>query len=251
MEQDMHHKLVYHHIPKCGGTSILRGITLTFYPLRFLRYGKNGFPGILNAKASTKVSEDFKIDVYEYRRLLLNYYLDKNDSPFIFGHYPFCENAYRKHKDSWSFVSLFREPVKRWYSEYYWNRYKNHSYGKTELDIEAYFASTQGRLNTRSYINYLTNAKNPASLAEEKDASNAIGNLDKLGVIGTLENLSAFQNALKNRFGRKPIFLKQNKNPASSENYQIPDEKSSFHKELLEYLAADIAVYEDVLKRTN
>lgn len=232
-------RIVFHHIPKCGGMSVVAGLGITYYPLRILRYGRKGFPGLLNARATSQAAQQAGMDVYAYRRLLLGYYLERGDSPFIPGHYPFSRDLHEAYKTRYHFVTLLRDPVKRWYSEYYWNRYKDHEYARTELDMEEYLESPAGRMNARSYLNFLS----PAA-----DTAEAIGNLECFTVLGVLEDLGRFQSDMKAAFGRKPFIFKRNASPAPQEARAIPDKDSAFHKKLLEMLAGDIAVYEAARK---
>jgi hypothetical protein len=244
-------RLVYHHLPKCGGTSILKGIALCYYPLRLALLQKRGFPGLLNAKAATTAAARLSRDPFEMRRLLLGYHVERNDSPLVFGHYPFCEKVHEVHHGYWHFVSLFRDPLERWYSEYFWNRYKDHDYAKTELEIEEYLESTQGRAGTRLYINYFCNAAAPAGPVTDQELKTAIANTDRLDVAGTMDNMPAFLSAMKEKFGRKPYLLKLNKSPAPKEKAIRPDEESDVHKKLLTMLEADQEIYQHILERTG
>lgn len=242
-------KIIYHHIPKCGGTSIVRGLALTYYPWRLLRYGRKGFPAALNARAATQAAYESDMECYQYRRQLLRYFVSADNTPFISGHYPFCKKVFEAHHGQWHFISLFRDPVSRWYSEYYWNYYKDHDYAKTNLDIEAYFESQQGQVTTRSFVNFLTAVENPAGGVTQAEQKRALDNLGKLDCVGTLENLGDFQAVMKEKFGRKPLFFQHNKTPAPDNIIQKPDEQSAFRKKLMESLQADQEIYEAVLKR--
>lgn len=242
-------KIVFHHIPKCGGQSIVSGLALTYYPWQILRYGRKGFPAVLNAKATQEISPLFGIENYQYRRQILSYFLAKNDSNFVGGHYPFSQIAYQAYKDNWTFVTLFRDPVKRWYSEYYWNRYKDHEYAKTELDIEEYLESKQGRMNTRSYTNFLHECETPDSQPNDKELQGALTALECFDVLGCLEDLNKFRADMKAKFGRKPYFRKKNTSPAPPDVERKPDEKSDFHKKLLTLLEADREIYRRVREK--
>ncbi len=235
--------IVFHHIPKCGGTSIVTGLVLTYYPFRFLKHRKKGFPANLNSRAASVIATQSGVNRYDFRRQLLSYFLEKNDSPFISGHYPFDRKVYDKHSENWNFITLLRDPVARWYSEYFWNRYKNHEYQKTKLSIEEYIESEQGIMNGRSFINFLSHSDRHALRPQQKEVDEAIDNLSKMRVVGCLEHMDHFKNDMQRAFGRKPLIFKRNKTPASAEQKILPDINSDLHKKVLELTAADQEIY--------
>lgn len=230
--------------------SVVAGLALTYYPLRLLRYGRAGFPGHLDARAASQAAEALSVDRYAYRRGLLEYQLACDKSPFISGHYPFSRGCAERYGDEWAFVSLFRDPVSRWYSEYFWNRHKDHEYAKTTLAMEAYLETEQGRADTRSFLNYFSQSKDPATPPAEAELKEALANIERLSVAGTLENIEKFREDMKHRFGRKPVFFKRNKSPAAPEAYVRPDPQGEFHKKLLRLLEADQEIYAHVLGRS-
>ncbi len=244
-------KIVYHHIPKCGGMSIAAGIGVSYFPLQVLRFGGKRFPGHLNARAASGACEALGLDRYSFRRQLLEYYLLSDKSPYIFGHYPFSRSAYDRHKDEWAFVILFRDPVKRWYSEYFWNRYKDHDYAKTELDMEAYLESEQGKADTRSFLNFLVEAEDSAALASDVEVKQALENLACFDVLGTLEDLCQFKDSLKKRFGYAPFIPRRNKSPAPKQAFVKAEPGSAFDLKLRQFLEADIEIYQAALKIIN
>ena len=229
--------------------SIAAGLAIAYQPMRLLTRGRKGFYARLNSKAASQASADLGMENYRYRRELLAYFLAEDECPLIFGHYPFSEALHAKYSEEWKFVTLVRDPVQRWYSEYNWNRFKDHAYGKTDLDVEAYLEGAQGRKDARSYVNFFTEADDPSARAQEAEAARAIAALEKFAVVGVLKDLPRFSEDLGKVFGRKPLFFKRNKSPASEEQKVTPDPDSDFHKTLLEHLAADIAIYEHVQRR--
>lgn len=240
-------KIVFCHIPKCGGMSIVAGLAYTYYPWRLVRHGKAGFPAHLNSHAASVAADELGLERYQYRRGLLHYHLAAEDSPLISGHYPFCADAARRYPD-WSFVTLMRDPYARWLSEYYWNRYKDHDYARTALGMEEYLETEQGQSNTRSYINFLTHAPAPSAPPSHDECKQALENLNSFKVLGVLEHLERFRDDMKKSFGRKPYFLKRNRTPASKENYKKPDTDSAFYKKLTSMLEPDMEVYNAVLR---
>ena len=236
--------IVFHHIPKCGGTSIVTGLVLTYYPFRFLKYRKKGFPGNLNSRAASVIAEQSGLNRYEFRRQLLSYFVERSDSAFISGHYPFDDEVYSQHKENWNFITLLRDPVARWYSEYFWNRYKNHDYQKTELSMEKYIESEQGKTNARSFVNFLSHSNKHSELPTQEEVNESIGNLQKMKVVGCLEHMDIFGRDMKEAFGRKPIIFKRNTSPATAEQKILPDKDSELHKKVVALTRGDQEIYQ-------
>lgn len=242
-------KIIFHHIPKCGGTSIVTSLVMAYYPLRFLRYGRKGFSGLLNARAATQAANLHQNDHYQFRRELLAYEGEKGSSPLISGHYPFNHQFYERHNQNWNFVTLLRDPLERWYSEYYWNRHKDHEYRKTNLSMEEYLQSEDGLMNTRSFVNYFSKSNDYAGHPTSDDTQKSLQTLEAMQVVGILENLSQFKAGMKEHFGRAPILFKRNASPAKAVYKERPDEESDFHKSLLTHLQADIEIYKRTKER--
>lgn len=236
-------KIIFHHIPKCGGTSIVTGLALSYYPVRLLLKGKDGFAGRLHAPLSSKMAEFQELNRYTLRRTLLKNHIERETCPFISGHYPFDPALYEQYKNEWNFITLLRDPLIRWYSEYFWNRYKDHDYRKTELSIEDYLETQEGLENTRSFINYFSLSERTSQPVTEEEKNEAIKNLSRLTVIGFLDDLDQFKQEMKSVFGRKPFLLQRNKSPAANKHKKLPDKGSDFEKKILGYLEADIEIY--------
>lgn len=241
----MTRKIVFHHVPKCGGTSITRGLVRALYPLRLVSRGKGSFCG-LNAQAASSVSDYLQLESYEVRRAILAYEVERDKSPFVYGHFPFSIAVFDRHHGPWDFVTLLRNPVQRWYSEYFYNRYKSFEYAKTELDIEAYLDTPAGLIKTRSFLNYFGERGDILATPSQADVDMAIQNLSRFTVVGLLENLGDFAQKIKHKFGRKPVFFRTNKSPAPGGKKTLPDEDSEFHRRLVEHLAGDIEIYRSV-----
>lgn len=236
-------KIIFHHIPKCGGTSIVSGLAISYYPMRLLIKGRKGFQARLNAPQSTHEAQEKGVNSFSYRRQLLREHVEKKKSPFISGHYPFDRDLYEQVQNEWCFVTLLRDPLQRWYSEYFWNRYKDHAYKKTNLSMEEYLGTEQGRENTRSFVNYFAMTENTHGDVTEEDKNEALNSLQKFSVLGILEELNDFKTSLKMALGYKPFFPRLNKSPASPDKKIYPDKGSDFEKTLLSALEADIEIY--------
>lgn len=244
-------RIVFHHVPKCGGMSIARGLVLTYYPFRFLLKGKAGFPGGLNVAATETVEKLFPTDQFLLRREILAYQLAKGTSPLVFGHYPFSPRVRDRFGDSWAFITLLRNPVDRWYSEYFYDRFKKKGVGKTDMGLEKFLESNDGRGYARSFVNYLTEAPDPIAKASEKEANLALEALSCFDAVGCLERLEQFRTLMGRRFGRRPFFPHVNRSPADRHERRRPDPDSNFHKRLIDLLAADIYIFEKTQARID
>ena len=240
-------KIIFHHIPKCGGTSIVTGLVMTYYPMRFLRYGRKGFPGLLNAPKSSKAAEMADIDIYSYRRTLLMQHVESNSSPYISGHYPFSSEIHKEYGEDWNCITLLRDPVKRFYSEYLWNRYKDHDYKRTDLSLEAYLESDQGRMNARSFVNFLSDSTDHTASPKAKEVQEATEAISKMRVVGSLEHMDRFRHDLKQAFGRKPFFFNRNSSPAPQGKKAMPDKNSDVYKKMLDMTEGDREIYQAAL----
>jgi len=236
-------KIIFHHIPKCGGTSIVTGLAMTYYPIRLLLRGKGGFNARLNAPETAEYAKQNDINKFTHRRNVLRQHVESQTCPFVSGHYPFDYDLYSKSKEEWGFVTLLRDPLKRWYSEYYWNRYKDHAYRKTEMSVEEYVETPEGIENTRSFVNYFAMTENTDVAVTQAEKDEALSRLSCFTVIGFLEELEKFRVDMKHAFGRKPFFLQRNKSPAANVEKTMPDKDSDFEKNLLRLLEADIEIY--------
>jgi hypothetical protein len=197
----------------------------------------------LNAKEASEQALEQNIDRYEYRRQLLADHGSSKNSPLISGHYPFNHQFYDQHGEDWNFITVLRDPVARWYSEYYWNKHKDHDYQKTNLSIEEYLETDDGKMNTRSFINYFSKSENHTGTPSTKDIETSIDTLKYFQVVGFLENIPKFRSDMKFALGRKPIIIRRNKSPADHNQRQRPDKNSEFHKNLVKLLEADTEVY--------
>lgn len=246
--------IFYLHIPKCGGVSIGQAIAATYQTL-YLR-NDNGIIN-LNAPISRKVIEategnnypfntDDDYPILNFREKLLIYFMAQSNSKFISGHFLFSKIAYQEYGEKFSFVTVLRDPVKRWISSYFYNTLKTEHKMKVNDSIEARLESHFGMSQGYQLVKFLGGANQEGDYSSTKAINQAKENLKRFAVVGFLENLDDFSKNFNNRFGVKLKIARKNQSPAPKQ-YQ----SSTITPELLEKITAichpDIQVYDYAL----
>lgn len=244
-------KIFYLHIPKCGGVSVGQAIAA-----KYLSLDLRGDRGIinLNAPVSRQVIEmteglrypdetDDDYPILSFREKLLLYFMAQSNTKFIAGHFLFSEKAYQKHGDKFSFVTVMRDPVKRWISSYFFNRYKSDDHMKVKDEIEVYLESQFGISQGYELVKFLGGADKGGDYTSAEAIERAKENLNCFKVIGFLENLDEFADKFDEKFHVRLQIAEKNKSPASKDH-----QKATLTAELLEEVTKvckpDIEVYE-------
>jgi hypothetical protein len=165
------------------------------------------------------------------------------NSRFISGHFLFSKIAYQKYGEKFSFVTVLRDPVKRWISSYFFNRFKSDNHMKVKDDIETHLESHFGISQGYELVKFLGGANKEGDYTSEQAINQAKVNLQLFEVVGILEKLDDYSNKFIDRFHVKLQIEKKNQNPVPKQ-YR----KSTITPELLERITVvcqpDIQVYE-------
>ena len=227
VQGSLNEKIVFLHVPKCGGNSIAAAI----YD-RYKTFSPRGERGLINisAAASLKTAnskfgpEPFKndfFDVLQFRELLLGYFMNLNDTRLISGHICFSDIFYEEFKSQYAFVTVLREPVKRWISAFFYNKYRDESEWNIRDDILAYMDSDRGKANGHEYVKKLLGRIDAdIDYTTEEAIETAKKNLAKFAVVGLLEDIDGFKKKFKDRFGVELAIGKKNKGPKSADYMQ-------------------------------
>lgn len=246
------------HIPKCGGVSIGQAIEE-----KYLSIDLRNDRGIieLNAPVSGQViktteginypygtNDDFPL--LNFREKLLLYFMGQPSTKFISGHFLFSDQAYQEYGDKFMIVTVLRDPIQRWLSSYFFNRFKRDDHVQVYDDIEPYLDTHFGISQGYELIKFLGGANWEGDYISSIAINRAIENLKKFGIVGFLEDLDSFSRKFYDRFQVNLKIGKKNQNPAPKYN-----RKSTITTDLLEKITEicqpDIQVYEYALKNFN
>lgn len=245
------HKIFFLHVPKCGGTAITEAIKSCYRSFDFtndFRMAHLESRAAFKAAArimgepnlSTAIPDNY--EVLKFRENILMYYMCMGRMNYISGHFTFSETAYQHFHHKYKFITLLRDPVKRWISAYFYNCYSEWGRAKS-LDLKTYLQSDFGKSQGYEYVKFLGGSDLNNDYTSEQAINRAKANLEKFSIVGFLEDQEDFIKRFQTQFGRELNIKVVNRSPKSES-----DQKSVITKELMEEIKAlcqpDIEVYQ-------
>ena len=205
-------RLLFLHIPKCGGTSIVHAMGACYGPRSM-----DPSQFYLDAAAVFETARLFDQHFQQISEKLLLYAMAQKQCRFITGHFFFSEKAHSRFGDQWQTVTVLRDPVARWFSQYYFNRYKHERHYKTDADLEAYIDSQEGIGAGRTLLNVLEGSGRDWGGDPQQGVRRATANLEKISLVGILENLEQFKTRFRERYGTNLKIGTLRKSPVSGD----------------------------------
>jgi hypothetical protein len=209
-------KIAFIHIAKCGGISVDTALRLALATNGQRRIDRDtiiassiaSFGGSINSLESS-----YKFSEYHAQHLskILTYYLQENWH-YVSGHITINSKIIERFQNEYSFITILRDPVKRFISNYTFNKLTNTKaiMLPNNLDTDnivqeakSILLSRRGWQMANSPTMYLT-GRYPIN---ESDAVNmqqeVASNLSKFKVIGFLDNLDKFSDECQELTGQK------------------------------------------------
>ena len=246
-------KILYVHVPKCGGTSISRAIKKTYFISKVLSRKKGIVP--IYGEASRRSAISLNQSIGSHRISLAMYALNVSHNNIVLGHIPFCNEFYGISKE-WNFVTLLRDPVERWYSEFYYTKKKfTNNLNKIPFPTEEYLESKPAKIFATNYMRHFSSIPELYNFNDVNDFNienidlnfaeqQAISNLKNFRVVGFLDNLDGFKNDFKKAFNKGLKIGYKNKGNTSKER-QIPE---NIHNRVIELCKNDTRIYNSIKK---
>jgi len=239
-------KICYIHVAKCGGTSVTHAIN-KHYGLLYRKLRKQSVYH-LHAASTLKGSEIFNEDLFAYREKLLIYFLSLGSAGFVSGHLPFSNLAMSHFKDEWNFITILRHPVDRWFSHYFFNRYKKFDHFKTKLSLDEYVDSDDGKGLGSFYHKLFYGRCDVEQVNTDESYLKVIGNINELACVGLTEHMDIFCRDFNKCFGMKLKIYTKNKNPLPKQDRSnlITD---SIREKVEKICEPDLKIYNYILEK--
>lgn len=230
------------HIPKCGGSSVTRALEESLGLRKWLT-GKYHY---LKAAPSRKAADDMGLSLMDYRNHILSYHMNDEAMMYVGGHFGFSRRLYDQHSDRWTYVTILRDPVKKWFSQYFYNRHKEDDHFSIEGGIEAFAHSATGRHLGSDFVHKLTDGIPADECDSDAAIQQARANIDRFDVVGVIEEVDAFIADCKDLFGIELSIPHVNKSPVEVQRREtmITDE---IRARVESYCEPDRRVYNYVL----
>lgn len=210
-------KIVFTHIPKCGGTAVDHAIARKTgrFGREKIDYEAARRAGLMIAERT--ITESGLKDDLRYLQYLLCYQLNCG-WPLVSGHLPVNREILDEYTPGYRFVTLLRDPAARWKSNYLYNKQlSNHDAtvspsrnypGAIEDEFAAIVSSVQGFL-MGSLASAMLTGIYPDSAARAMELSRAAqANLERFAVVGTLDRMDQFAADLSALLGT-PVSIKR------------------------------------------
>jgi len=240
-------RLIFIHIPKCAGSSVERAIAKAYYP-RLWRavsrlLGRSQYAhASIRPEASLACAQALGLNLSEARAVLLSYEMALAQNGYISGHVPFSRKAAEALGLHWNFITILREPVDRFFSEFYYLRFGRSDHFQVREELEDYLETEDARRVSSQITNFLTGRTDGYVEPTSADVDNALENLRFFAVVGFSEEINRFADAMAQSFGRRPDIRRTNTSPAP-DNERTSRFDPAIRKRVEKLCAADIEIY--------
>lgn len=236
----LEHDIAFMKIPKCATSSVHFELVRAFRSV----WVRQGY-GIehLDSTACDEIAEIWECSNWEMRRYALSYHLAQDETRYVYGHYPVNEQLLDAFGDDYGFVTTLRDPVRRWLSHYYYNRYLSPEQYSIDLPLDEFLETDRAKGIGRMYTAYLVGPERmpdrgtvPESLREQ-----ARQNLAAFDVVGIVDQMDELCRDLEETFDVEIDPKHRNRSPAPEGEREADPEQ---RRRIREFCEPDIELYE-------
>jgi len=163
----------------------------------------------------------------------------------VSGHFAIGPELLARFESQWQFITVLRDPVERWFSNYFFNRYKKSRHFAIKAELRDYVLSSPGRASARTYLRLLGGWKAGANSAE--CIERAQHSLDRFSIVGVVEHMDKLRDNLQKTLGFSVAIRARNLNPVAPVDPRR-DVSSDVVEEVARQCADDMVIYRHALK---
>jgi len=247
LKSGMKQNCVFLHLPKCGGTSLSEAMYATVPMQKQI--------GVIDAVSSRRAASlidhnkdcllqthedmDGAASTFDLREKMMLAYMCAGKR-LIHGHVLFSDKAWQYFGDDYKVVTVMRDPVKRALSNFRMNVANE----QITNDPDAWLNDIQGLNHASVNLRYVSGEATITAKNKAKALKKAHENLEKIALIGFLDEMDIFLDRFKDQFGARPKVHQYNK--AGGDKVQLTSDQM---KRLEELCAPDIELYQAAYKK--
>lgn len=210
-------RIVFHHVPKCGGTSVARALRRAY----ILSQGtvtpaesEKAFDAIRDSRAQQSIG-----NVSDLREMMLVYML-YCDVRCVAAHIPFSEVAFERFNARYVFVTVLRDPVERFISNYFWSHKRPVGIQHIPEGLEEFLLTDRAQRLGATYARYFS-GEPAAKTFTTKHVDAAVRNLRRMDFVGFLDEVPGIEEALRHLTGCRLNIGRENVASGSENRDQI------------------------------
>lgn len=231
------------HVPKCAGSSVSRAFRVRFLASQTKIeesgvYEAGGLLALALKDNAGLCGRELPLEatVHALKRAMFAYYLSENVK-FVQGHVHFDRRTYETVERTHKFITLLRDPVERYLSQYYYD-YGRPNKNHISDDLETFVDTPHGIDTGRVFLDYFGETHRSGH-SESEYVERAKENLDLFAVVGFLDDLDAFRWMIADQLGINMRFGHVNKG-----SKQRSSLSGSLDEKIRHRCAVDIEIYE-------
>jgi hypothetical protein len=235
-------RIVFHHVPKCGGTSVGRSLRRAYFLSQGTVRPEESFRAYATYTSHDDRDEAVS-EVFAFREMMLLYLL-YSDIRCVAAHVAFNTATHEAFRDRYAFVTLLRDPVERFISHYFWSHRREGAYASITDELEDFLETPRARMLGCTYARYFFGSPPGTDLRTSPDTQAAIENLRRLDSVGFLDDVGHFERALRRLTGKRVRIGRENVGRHKSKYAAILE--GPLRDKILEVCAPDREVWEAV-----
>jgi hypothetical protein len=232
-------QIVFPHVPKCAGNSVISSLRLAALKgkvdISFDPY--DGTVCNLVGLSKSLPWWDAAEMVFAYKAITLN-------ANILMGHAPFYQRSKLHLPSKIKIVTVLRNPIDRWISNYIYDSHKPKELGGCKINIDEYLNSGAAILGGNYYSVFFASAN--LQNITSSDIEQSIKFLKTFDLVGCTENIKAFYSKFSEICSMKIDPHEVNTSPKPGLAEEIRHDVSIMGK-IKKLCANDIRVYEEVM----